>query len=199
LAPPERKLGLPAQQESDLWQECQRLVDTGVMSPGTMRSIFGPEVGYAPKAVYEPLAQVVRECAHRIADHVLPPPATSAFDEPEGECRKSAESATKTRWDLVPSGAIEEIAQVLAFGARKYGEHNWARGAAWHRYFRALCSHVFAWWRGEDRDPETGLSHLAHAGCCLVFLMEYQRNGWGKDDRFLGPDTEPFIKHDGTT
>ena len=165
----ERKLGLPAQQKFELEREMQRLVDTGRMSPGVMRSVFGPE------AINEP----------------------PAFDEPAGECRKSAESATKPRWDLIPSGAIEEIAQVLAFGANKYGEHNWARGAAWHRYFRALCSHVFAWWRGEDRDPETGLNHLAHAGCCLVFLMEYQRHGWGTDDRFRVPDDKPFTKHDG--
>jgi hypothetical protein len=41
------------------------------------------------------------------------------------------------------------------------------------------------------------MSHLAHAGCCLLFLMEYQRNGWGTDDRFRGPDQERFQKFDG--
>jgi hypothetical protein len=125
------------------------------------------------------------------------PTAPPIFDEPAGEARKSAESANKTRWDLVPSAAVAEIAEVLAFGAKKYSANNWCRGAAWHRYFRALIDHCFHWWRGQDRDPETGLSHLAHAGCCLLFLMEYQRNGWGTDDRFRGPDAEKFIKHDG--
>lgn len=120
-----------------------------------------------------------------------------SFDEPEGECRKSAESAVKPRFDLVPWPAIEEIAQVLTFGAAKYSDNNWARGARWGRYFAALCRHIFAWWRGEDKDPETGYSHLAHAGCCLVFLMSYQRNGWGTDDRFRGPDQKVFRKNDG--
>lgn len=104
---------------------------------------------------------------------------------------------TKTRFDLVPFAAIGEIADVLAYGANKYSANNWCRGTEWGRYFSALCRHLFAWWRGENRDPETGFSHLAHAGCCLLFLMEYQRNQWGTDDRFLGPDGETFTKHDG--
>jgi hypothetical protein len=120
-----------------------------------------------------------------------------AFDEPAGECRKSADSAGKARLDLVPPAAIEQIAQVLTFGAGKYGDNNWCRGARWGRYYSALLRHVFAWWRGENLDPETGLSHLAHAGCCLLFLMEYQRNDWGSDDRFTEPDGAEFIKHDG--
>ena len=118
------------------------------------------------------------------------------YDEPEGECRKSAESASKPRLELVPWPAINEIAEVLTYGAKKYDANNWCRGARWGRYFAALCRHIFAWWGGEDKDPETGYSHLAHAGCCLVFLMEYQRNGWGEDDRFKGPDSLPFKKHD---
>lgn len=104
---------------------------------------------------------------------------------------------TKTRFDLIPYGAIGEIADVLAYGAEKYSANNWRRGADWSRYFAALCRHIFAWWGGEDRDPETGFSHLAHAGCCLLFLLEYQRSNWGRDDRFWAPDQEPFTKADG--
>ena len=103
----------------------------------------------------------------------------------------------KTRFDLVPFESIGEIADVLGIGARKYSANNWCRGTEWSRYFAALCRHIFAWWRGEDNDPETGKSHLAHAGCCLLFLMEYQRNKWGTDDRFTGPDGEIFTKNDG--
>lgn len=105
--------------------------------------------------------------------------------------------AEKTRFDLVPFPAIADIADVLAYGAGKYSANNWCRGTSWGRYFSALCRHIFAWWRGEDTDPETGFSHLAHAGCCLLFLMEYQRNAWGTDDRFRGPDGVQFTKHDG--
>lgn len=121
--------------------------------------------------------------------------STAAW-EPNGEARKSIESASKPRLELVPWAAVTEIAEVLTFGAEKYDANNWCRGARWGRYFAALCRHIFAWWSGEERDPETGKSHLAHAGCCLFFLMEYQRNNWGTDDRFKGPDNQPFVKHD---
>ena len=103
----------------------------------------------------------------------------------------------KTRFDLVPWAAITDIADILTFGAQKYADNNWCRGTEWSRYYSALCRHIFAWWQGEDLDPETGKSHLAHAGCCLVFLMEYQRNQWGTDDRFTGPDDQEFVKADG--
>jgi hypothetical protein len=105
--------------------------------------------------------------------------------------------SVKTRFDLIPFRAVAEIADVLEFGAEKYSANNWCRGTRWGRYFAALCRHIFAWWAGEDRDPETGYSHLAHAGCCLLFLLEYQHHGWGEDDRFLGPDGRSFVKHDG--
>jgi len=105
--------------------------------------------------------------------------------------------AAKTRLDLLPVGALRQIAEVLGYGAAKYSANNWARGTEWSRYYAALQRHLFAWWEGEDVDPETGASHLAHAGCCLLFLLEYERHGWGADDRFRGPDAAPFTKADG--
>tara|TARA_R110000764_G_scaffold103484_1_gene189120 strand:+ start:101 stop:583 length:483 start_codon:yes stop_codon:yes gene_type:complete len=92
----------------------------------------------------------------------------------------------KSRYDLLPPELLEETAQVLTFGAQKYTDNNWATGASWSRYFSAMMRHMWAWWRGEDNDPETGYSHLAHAACCLGFLMAYQRRSLGKDDRVKG-------------
>jgi hypothetical protein len=89
----------------------------------------------------------------------------------------------KLPWHLLPSDAVEEILKVLAFGAAKYEPRNWEKGMAWSRPFAALMRHMWAWWRGEKADPETGLSHLAHAGCCLLFLLAYEQRKIGKDDR----------------
>ena len=90
----------------------------------------------------------------------------------------------KPRMDLLPSEPLEEIARVLEFGARKYTAHNWRNGMVFGRPFAAVIRHLWAWWRGEDKDPETGLSHLAHAGCMLLFLHTYEITKTGTDDRY---------------
>lgn len=94
--------------------------------------------------------------------------------------------AGKPRIGLIPPEMIQQTAEVLTFGAAKYAPNNWSRGADWSRYFDAMQRHLWAWQAGEDTDPETGLSHLAHASCCLAFLMAYQARGIGTDDRCPG-------------
>lgn len=89
----------------------------------------------------------------------------------------------KIRMELFPSEAIEEISKVLTCGAQKYDGWNWARGMAWSRVFGATLRHLFAWAKGEDTDPETGISHLAHAGCNICFLLYYERHHKSYDDR----------------
>lgn len=81
----------------------------------------------------------------------------------------------KARVDLLPPKALLEIAKVLAFGAQKYGEDNWKHvDRAQDRYYAAALRHLFAWRDGERCDEESGLPHLAHAGCCLLFMLWFE-------------------------
>lgn len=93
----------------------------------------------------------------------------------------------KLRYDLFPVEALEEITKVLNFGANKYAERSWEAGMKWGRLYAAMFRHMTAWWMGEDLDKETGISHLAHAGCCVIFLLTYSKrmhhSGHGTDDR----------------
>lgn len=93
------------------------------------------------------------------------------------------QDAGKARIDLIAPEFLFETAAVLEFGAAKYSERNWERGMSWGRCFGALMRHMWAWWGGEQKDQETGLSHLAHAACCLMFLMAYEKRAVGNDDR----------------
>lgn len=85
---------------------------------------------------------------------------------------------------LIPKEAIDGLARGLQYGARKYAKHNWAKGMDWSRVYDAGMRHMTAWNAGEDKDPESGLSHLDHALCCLAFLAAYESRGTGNDDRY---------------
>jgi hypothetical protein len=89
----------------------------------------------------------------------------------------------KVRLDLIPPELLFAVGEVLTFGAGKYGPRNWELGMDWSRPYAAMLRHMLAWWSGEDNDPETGKSHLWHAGCCLAFLIAYEQRGIGRDDR----------------
>lgn len=67
------------------------------------------------------------------------------------------------------------------------GAHNWRQGFNWSRLYGAALRHLTAHLDGEDKDPESGLSHLAHLGCCVMFLLEHEAKGLGKDDRYVHP------------
>jgi len=89
----------------------------------------------------------------------------------------------KLPYHLLPPELLEGVATVLQFGAAKYAPRNWELGMSWSRPFAALMRHMWAWWRGEQTDPETGYSHLWHAGCCVAFLIAYEQRKIGADDR----------------
>lgn len=61
---------------------------------------------------------------------------------------------------------------VLTYGALKYERGNYKLvDDAPDRYYAALRRHLVAWRKGSAFDLETGLHHLAHAACCLAFLL----------------------------
>ena len=74
--------------------------------------------------------------------------------------------------EAVPGRALEDVARVLEFGARKYGENNWQKVEdGKRRYYAAALRHLTALSSGRKADPDTGLSDAAHAACCIFFLI----------------------------
>lgn len=99
-------------------------------------------------------------------------PTPSSHNTPAKRPDGNKNDAGKRRWSLLPTGTISQIIDVLEFGAAKYGVTNWRNVPDAHqRYYDALLRHIDAWWQGETNDPETRQHHLAHAACCILFLL----------------------------
>ena len=89
----------------------------------------------------------------------------------------------KLRMDLIPAGSLRQVAEVLTFGANKYGDRNWEKGLDCSRLYGALLRHLTSWWLGQDKDDESGLNHLAHTACTALMLLDMATNRPEHDDR----------------
>lgn len=81
----------------------------------------------------------------------------------------------KPRPSLLPFRALDHVIAVREYAHEEYGEgadlwRDLPDGKA--RYWDATLRHVFAIAKGEELDKKSGLPHLAHAACNLLFLLE---------------------------
>ncbi len=135
---------------------------------------------------HDPMRPSVTE-PNRPLGHDLPSPVKSGeirVVDPETGGEKGSKPA---RFDLLPGGALAIVAAHYAVGADKYDDHNWRRGYAWSLSFAAMQRHAWAFWSGEDDDPETGTPHMAAVVFHALALLTYMDEGAGRDDRFIRP------------
>ena len=97
----------------------------------------------------------------------------------------------KRDWSLLPLDSVEEIIKVLEFGSNKYAAWNFedGDGLKFSRLLNSSFRHLTSFTRGEDNDPETGLSHVAHLGANVLFLLHFllRKDTFPKvDDRYQG-------------
>lgn len=113
--------------------------------------------------------------------------ATASRPKPEGKTIPpgSKWDSDKPRMDLLDPLALEGLAKVLTFGAKKYAAHNWRGGISYSRLLGAAMRHTFSIIRGEDIDPESGLPHVDHLGCCWMFLSNMMKTRQDLDDRYM--------------
>lgn len=89
----------------------------------------------------------------------------------------------KLRYDLVEPRAFRDFVEVLTDGANKYFDRNWENGLSWTSVLASLKRHIQAIELGEDRDPESGRLHIAHAACNVHFLNAFYYTFPQGDDR----------------
>lgn len=141
------------------------------------QTVFGEFPTNADRAAIKPIPDNVQ----------IPPETIAAIQKQFGTALKF--DGEKLPLHLLSTEAMNQTAAVLKFGAQKYAEHNWRKGFAWSRPLAAAMRHITAFNNGEDRDPESGLSHLAHAACCIMFLLEFEKTHQHLDDRYK-PDVQ---------
>ena len=90
----------------------------------------------------------------------------------------------KPRMDLIDPAFLEGLAEVLTFGAKKYDAHNWRSGIQYSRLIAAAYRHLGAINRGNDVDSESGLPHVYHLACCVMFLSWMMTERKDLDDRY---------------
>ena len=90
----------------------------------------------------------------------------------------------KVQLHLLDRHALEEMARVRMFGARKYSPWDWRLGFRYSRLIDAALRHLFQFNDGEDLDQESGLNHIAHAAVTLMFLLRMIKDRPDLDDRY---------------
>jgi hypothetical protein len=120
------------------------------------------------------------------------------MDKPENPMKYDA---NKVPVHLLPTIPLFCIARVFGFGARKYVVNSWRspthRAVSWMRTYSSILSHLLLWAAGQDKDKESGMSHLWHAGTQLMILIEHVETGSGMDDRHHNdPDQLEGLRED---
>lgn len=109
----------------------------------------------------------------------------------------------KPDYSLIPPFALEELAKLLTFGAKKYAPNNWQKVKPKSRYYAAMARHMNQYMQAvlnnnkkEEYDEDSGIHHLICVACNAMFLMEHSTR-YSVDEPFYGSDnkeTKPAIK-----
>jgi hypothetical protein len=79
----------------------------------------------------------------------------------------------KPRFDLIPPGPLERLADLYARGAEKYDEHNWTKGMPTSRILASLFRHLERY-RAGDRTED----HLAAVAWNTFAIMHFEETDW---------------------
>jgi hypothetical protein len=91
---------------------------------------------------------------------------------------------------------FRKVQQINILGERAIvkitGAHNWKGGIRCSRLVDAAMRHIIQFNEGETLDTDSGLPHLAHAGCCITMLLEMMMDRPDLDDRYTENKSLPW-------
>lgn len=116
-----------------------------------------------------------------------PPPTGKPYSSQEVRLTDPKTGGQKgqkpAQFSYIPFDALAEVSKVYQYGAKKYTRDNWKRGYNWSLNFDAMMRHMWAFWEGEDLDPESQCSHVGHAAWHCLTLLWFIKNYKEGDDR----------------
>ena len=77
----------------------------------------------------------------------------------------------KPKLSYIPYEAMVRIAEVRQFGVDKYGDDTCWRQVDQRDFLDAALRHIYKHLDGVDVDPESGLTHVAHAATSLILAL----------------------------
>lgn len=113
------------------------------------------------------------------------PPPVPAVASPTGSLRFNT---GKSQTNEISPKFLLAMGAVLEKSRQKYPRGNWEKGNDYSVPYDSMMRHLLAWQSGEGKDPESGLSHLAHAALNLMMLHYYEENYPEFDDRIFKKD-----------
>ena len=97
---------------------------------------------------------------------------------------KAAIGASKAPFFGIPWTAVIEMGTVMDGGAYKYGAYNYRDSRiSTTTYHDAILRHFMLWADGENTDPESKASHLAHIMACCALMIDARETDMLEDDR----------------
>lgn len=102
----------------------------------------------------------------------------------------SKNDQAKADLSLIPLVAMEAAARALMVGEKKYGRYNYYKGHQASQLIAAMERHAKAWMEGEENDPVDGQPHLGSVIACAAMLLQQQKLGTLKDNRYKPEDSD---------
>ena len=95
------------------------------------------------------------------------------------------EGKPQLKYIMCYPNAVKGLAEIQKVGEEKYGPYNFMKGCPASQSIDSGLRHLFAWWNGEDKDPETGVDHR-YAFLFNVLQLANNDDVEGFDDRPQG-------------
>lgn len=124
------------------------------------------------------------------ANELIQSPTLPSTNAPmAGEVRMTSSTggqkgSKQERFDLIPVGALTDLARMYGRGAEKYDDDNWRRGYDWKLSYAAAQRHLNQFWGGEDNDEEMGLPHVISAAWHCFALATFMQDHREFDSRY---------------